>query len=147
MSLRDAAQQALRAMDYMLKHGELYHAQDHADALREALAENERDWSLLEATQESLREHMAEIQTLRAALAQPAANFEEWFTRVGHDESDRFIAGLAWNAGMDCAVQSPLTGEKIIGLWASVSCDDNDEINIIELARAIEAAHGIKEQP
>jgi hypothetical protein len=68
MSLRDAAQQARRAMDYMLNHGELYHAQDHADALREALAENERDWSLLEATQESLREHMAEIQTLREAL-------------------------------------------------------------------------------
>lgn len=28
-----------------------------------------RDWSLLEATQESLREHMAEIQRLRAAVA------------------------------------------------------------------------------
>jgi hypothetical protein len=34
------------------------------------------DWSLLEATQESLREHMAEIQRLRAALAQPAVSGE-----------------------------------------------------------------------
>lgn len=39
-------------------------------ALRAALAESGRDWSLLDATQESLREHMAEIQRLRAALAQ-----------------------------------------------------------------------------
>ncbi len=31
------------------------------------------DWSLLEATQKSLREHMAEIRTLRAALAQQPA--------------------------------------------------------------------------
>ena len=144
MSLREAAQQALMAMDYMLNHGEWYQAQERADALRAALAENERDWSLLEATQESLREHMAEIQTLRAALVQPAASFEEWFTRGKLDKSDRFIAGLAWNAGMDCAVQSPLIEEKIIDLWAGVSCEYDDEINIIELARAIEAAHGIK---
>jgi hypothetical protein len=38
------------------------------DALRAALAEDTRDWSLLEATQESLREHMAEIQRLRAVI-------------------------------------------------------------------------------
>ncbi|CAB4141090.1 hypothetical protein UFOVP412_1, partial [uncultured Caudovirales phage] len=30
-----------------------------------------QDWDLLKATQESLREHMAEIQRLRAALAEP----------------------------------------------------------------------------
>lgn len=30
-----------------------------------ALDESDRDWSLLEATQESLREHMAEIKQLR----------------------------------------------------------------------------------
>ena len=40
------------------------------DALRAALAQQEIDWSLLEATQSSLREHMAEIRRLRAALAQ-----------------------------------------------------------------------------
>lgn len=38
------------------------------DALRTALADSERDWALLEATQESLREHMAEVQRLRKAL-------------------------------------------------------------------------------
>ena len=47
-------------------------------ALREALAEqsaqepHEYDWSMLEAAKESLREHMARIKELEAALAQPA---------------------------------------------------------------------------
>jgi uncharacterized small protein (DUF1192 family) len=34
-----------------------------------------RDWSLLEATQESLREHMAEIKRLKAAQPAPV---QEW---------------------------------------------------------------------
>jgi len=38
-------------------------------ALEEALAKEEQDWSLLEATQESLREHMARIKELEAQLA------------------------------------------------------------------------------
>jgi hypothetical protein len=43
-------------------------------ALRAVLAKSERDWSMLEATQESLREHMAEIHRLRAAhgITEPA---------------------------------------------------------------------------
>lgn len=36
-ALRQAASQALAAMDYMLQHGEWYRAQERADALREAL--------------------------------------------------------------------------------------------------------------
>ena len=38
-TLREAAQQALAAMDYMLNNGEWYQAQERADALRAALAE------------------------------------------------------------------------------------------------------------
>ena len=34
-------------------------------ALRAAIEQAERDWSLLEATQESLRDHMAEIKRLK----------------------------------------------------------------------------------
>jgi Tfp pilus assembly protein PilN len=34
-------------------------------ALRAAIEQAERDWSLLKATQESLREHMAEIKRLK----------------------------------------------------------------------------------
>jgi hypothetical protein len=40
--------------------------------LDKAIAEQGRDWSLLEATQDSLREHMAEIKRLKALLEQPA---------------------------------------------------------------------------
>jgi hypothetical protein len=34
-----------------------------------------RDWSLLEATQESLREHMAEIKRLKAAQPAPVKTY------------------------------------------------------------------------
>ena len=48
-----------------------------ANAIREALAQPAQepygyDWSMLEAAQESLREHMARIHELEAALAQQA---------------------------------------------------------------------------
>jgi hypothetical protein len=36
-----------------------------------------RDWSLLEATQESLREHMAEIKRLKAALPVPVKTYHD----------------------------------------------------------------------
>ena len=82
-ALREAAQQVLEALYQAREFTELYdtehaaavNAQCHENitALRAALEQqDERDWSLLEATQESLREHMAEIHRLRAALAQQA---------------------------------------------------------------------------
>jgi hypothetical protein len=37
----------------------------------------------------------------------------------------------------------PLTDEQIIDMWAGVSCGDDDEVNIIDMARAVEMAHGI----
>jgi hypothetical protein len=53
-----------------------------ADAIRESTlpaaqpaVQEGRDWSLLEATQESLREHMAEIKRLKAAQPAPV---QEW---------------------------------------------------------------------
>lgn len=42
--LRKAAQQALETMDYMLRSGEWYCAQERADALRDALAQPEPVW-------------------------------------------------------------------------------------------------------
>jgi hypothetical protein len=54
-----------------------------------------RDWSLLEATQESLREHMAEIKRLKAA--QPAVP-DAFGTREG--EHPQYIQG--WN---DCRAE------------------------------------------
>jgi hypothetical protein len=41
------------------------------EAVKEALAQPEQDWSMFEAMQESLREHMARIKELELHLAQP----------------------------------------------------------------------------
>jgi hypothetical protein len=50
-------------------------AADHLNALAAPVQEG-RDWSLLEATQESLREHMAEIKRLKEALPVPVQHDE-----------------------------------------------------------------------
>lgn len=73
-ALRLASKQALEALEAMNPYPASKEDQRAGaiTALRAALAESGRDWSLLEATQESLREHMAEIHRLRAALAQQA---------------------------------------------------------------------------
>jgi hypothetical protein len=64
-------------------------------AAQPAPAPEGRDWSLLEATQESLREHMAEIKRLKAA--QPAVP-DAFGTREG--EHPEYIQG--WN---DCRAE------------------------------------------
>ena len=70
--LRAAAQAALEALErYQVKRQDFERFADEITALRAALAEHDSDWSLLEATKESLREHMAEIHWLCAALAEP----------------------------------------------------------------------------
>jgi hypothetical protein len=73
------------------------------DRVNARLAEQEgRDWSLLEATQESLREHMAEIKRLKAAqAAQPAmrsATRDEKVVRPGvySVPIKTFHGGKAW---------------------------------------------------
>ena len=122
MNLRDAAQQALRELKFYIGcYGTSKSASEAVDNLDAALAleENERDWSLLEATQESLREHMAEIQTLRAALAQQPA-------------------------------QVPLTEAQCVDIYLKAFIAHDDPLGkhnmTVAFARAIEAAHGIKEQ-
>lgn len=89
-TLREAAQQALEALEFLsLDFFMLDPISPGREstikaitALRSALAESGRDWSLLEATQESLREHMAEIHRLRAALAQQDEPVQEPITRL-----------------------------------------------------------------
>ena len=52
-----------------------FFGQEDFEALRQALSNQfNPDWNQVEALQESLREHMAEIQRLRQALAQPDSN-------------------------------------------------------------------------
>jgi integrase len=40
--------------------------------------------------------------------------------------------------------RKPLTDEEIEDVWASCEVDWDDKVNVLTLARAIEAAHGIK---
>jgi hypothetical protein len=72
-TLKQAAQLALdyirSTTDYKMGHPPACEAAvDLADALENQF---NPDWDQVEALQESLREHMAEIQRLRTALAKP----------------------------------------------------------------------------
>ena len=72
MTDRELLQMALDALEESKKHITDQRRDKTIEALRAALAnEFNPDWDRVEALQESLREHMAEIQRLRAALAQP----------------------------------------------------------------------------
>ena len=80
-------------------------------ALRAALEQqDERDWSLLEATQESLREHMAEIHRLRTALAQQAepvdadAAYQRWLGQTHAPALRRMDSQGAFAAGWQAAI-------------------------------------------
>ena len=83
--LREAAQQALEAMDYMLRNGEWYQAHERADALRAALAE---------------------------PVQEPYPNSHQ---------------------------RKPLTVDQIYEMYS----EPRSDAEMVEFARAIEAAHGI----
>ena len=71
------------------------------------LAQQEgRDWSLLEATQESLREHMAEIKRLKAAQPAPLTCKHEWFRTGAMEPGEcRCINCGMWNTTTSPAPQ------------------------------------------
>lgn len=126
--LRQAAQQALKELRFYIGcYGKSKSASEAVDDLEAALAKSEQDWSLLEATQQSLREHMAEIHRLRAALAQPDPIYLA---------SDGTFYPIPRQ-------RKPLTGEEIQNLSQQHRFDSRME----KFVRIIEAAHGIKEQP
>ena len=123
--LRKAAQMALEALDG-----------DHPDiqlraaiTLRAALAQPEPfnpDWDRVKALEESLREHMAEIQRLKA-LAQPEQLV------VGGDDLPTLTK---WTPQ-----RKPLTDELIDILARSMV---NGDKSVNWLCRVIEKAHGIE---
>ena len=78
-----------------------------------------QDWSELEALRESLREHIAEIHRLRAALAEGAM---QRLTDV-QQEMER----------------KPLTDEEIDRVWRSVDYKISYDNFRLAIARAIEA--------
>lgn len=53
----------------------------------------EQDWSLLKATQESLREHQARIKELEAQLAQPEQKFKYTHYGLRSDENGKLSIG------------------------------------------------------
>lgn len=60
------------------------------------------------------------------------------------DEEGRILSVIAESAQPAAQPLTPLTDEEIVDIWAGVTSGYDDTINIIELGRAIEAAHGIK---
>ena len=85
MTDRELMQMALDALNNFDKgnHGMRWQV-PIIKALRSRLAnEFNPDWNQVEALQESLREHMAEIQRLRAALAQPEQEPVAWVYQHG----------------------------------------------------------------
>jgi uncharacterized small protein (DUF1192 family) len=68
-----------------------------------------RDWSLLEATQESLREHMAEIKRLKAA--QPAPVQEK--NQSPYPEYDRGFSN-GWDRGFAAAQPAPVQHDECV---------------------------------
>jgi len=66
--------------------------------------------------------------------AAPAAPAQDECGNTPYDEGPFTIAAPA---------PEPLTDDKIEDLWAAASIDFDDGVNIFELARSIERAHGI----
>ena len=87
----EAMKQELKAWD-AYDGGTLDHPMAAAmEALRAAIEQAERDWSLLEATQESLREHMAEIQRLKQRQWVGLTNEEIEAVMQGSVEGERML--------------------------------------------------------
>jgi hypothetical protein len=85
-----------------------------------------RDWSLLEATQESLREHMAEIKRLKAAQPAPVKTY--------HDGKPWPVAPEPWVGLTDEEIEAC---DCLHVLWTGD--DDQELVGTKDFARAIEA--------
>jgi hypothetical protein len=94
-----------------------------------------RDWSLLEATQESLREHMAEIKRLKAAQPAPVQEPVAW---VNHGEN-RITRATGWD-GYGALYTTPPAAQKT---WVGLTDEERNECTqspfTADQHRAIEA--------
>ena len=171
MNLREAAQQALEALemwvegpfDSSTRKGAQTRTSVAINALRTALAEPETE-----------AETYKRLYELRGkALERPCFHCgykpEKIYPMEQRTEPEqepvawryKFARGVRWDFAesdpaewrdLDVTAEplythppqrQPLTDEEIVDLWADVSIDYDDQINIIEMARAIERAHGI----
>ena len=104
-------------------------AKIEVDAIKEALAEQPEqpfnpDWSLLEATQESLREHMATLHKLKAALK--LALPDRRIVTAAGDPEDYINSG--WNECLD-AIRKVLAEQPASKPWVGLT--DVEWMNIV----------------
>ena len=99
--------------------------------------------NLAKITSTRIREALAE----QPAQQEPVAMHEDWY-----DSNSCGHCGMVGGHTKTCrhytsppAQRKPLTDEQIEDIWADCPADWDDKINVLTLARAIEAAHGIKE--
>jgi hypothetical protein len=120
------------------------------------LAQQEgRDWSLLEATQESLREHMAEINRLKAAQPAPvqepvaivvAAEYEDGSTAGhrlewrGRNEANDFPEGTEFYTTPPAPQPVPVKTYSGGKPWPVAPSDLNPEHIIRQLVTALEGS-------
>jgi hypothetical protein len=152
LSTDEATDAVIRALDGYIKN---LAKTEYERGLKEALAKQDQDWSLLEATQESLREHMAMLKELQAKQEQG----EPYGWVIGNDfykvqqfrlEGGAYEDQVAVYTTPQQRTWVGLTDEQILHFVdthvgapsIAYPLDNSDWINF---ARAIEAAHGIKE--
>ena len=97
----------------------------------------------------ALREALAEQPAQQEPVAWPCliagADFSEDTVTLAMQCTDyKVSAGKHWLSNTPPAQRKPLTDEQIEDIWADCPADWDDKINVLTLARAIEAAHGIK---
>ena len=153
--LRTAAQQALEALEKLVvgsEYEESVEAERAMDALKTALAESERDWSLLEATQESLRDHMEEIHRLRGEMAAPVQEPVAWLRlrdgKLWHNDGGNF--GDDWMPLYTAPPQrKPLTRKGALAIVDAQEAYRKTGLPMFyrdqayNMIRAVERAHGI----
>jgi hypothetical protein len=122
-----------------------------------------RDWSLLEATQESLREHMAEIKRLKAAQPAPVQeptvedNSQDWAGMDGatawhlinrHADGWADVAKMMgeWLAANTPPATVPLTDEQIIEHFKN-KVDTGSLLSFADGVRYAEAVRNITATP
>ncbi len=163
MNYIEVMKQALEALEYHTDQTRpIWKTEQAIVTLTKAIAEQQRDWSLLEATQDSLREHMAEVKRLKALLEQsaPAQELTDW-ERVAKVQDAKLRAMCNDPGAFEklCELMDryetlrptppaaqpavPLTDGQIHTLWRN----HPNRTNIVDVVRAIEAAHGINGEP
>jgi hypothetical protein len=137
MTDRELLQMALDALEESKKHITDQRRDKTIEALRAALAnEFNPDWNQVEALQESLREHMAEIQRLRAALAQPEPEPVAYTT--GHCENHKQKGGCQLH-NLQCGW--PNCDRKLTTLPQREENHDGEKFVYRAITRSGEIAH------